>query len=223
MRKLAALVLCLLACREKSEPRPAPAAAGESVPAVTVTLEPTAAADAAIGALGKLLQPSAPVLGFAEIRPHLQPLAADCTKGSELACAVFANLYRYGALVARKAPEEEVARLDEACGSEKDPAACALAGEARHDAAKGRQAGELFALACSQGIAEGCAIGDDIDALARACDLGEFGSCAALVERAGKQAGPRVARGLAIFNAACARRHHPSCDAARVLTGKLAP
>jgi hypothetical protein len=189
---------------------------------VTVTLEPTAATDAALAALGKLLQPSAPVMGFAEIRPHLQPLAADCKKGSEIACAVFANLYHYGVLVARKAPEEEVARLDEACGVDKDLAACALAGEAHRDQAKARQAGELFALACSQGLAEGCALGDDLAKLTRACDLGEFASCEALVARAGKQAASRTARGLAIFQAACARRHHPSCDAARTLSRELA-
>lgn len=213
MRGIALAGLLGLACQGKGDSKP---------PEVTVTLEPTAAADAAIGALGKLLQPSAPVMGFAEIRPHLGPLAADCKKGSDLACAVFANLYRYGALVARKAPPEEVARVDEACGKGEDPAACALAGEAHHDAAKGRQAGEIFALACAQGIAEGCAIGDDPGPLGRACDLGEFASCEALVGK-DRQGRARIARGLAIFQAACARRHHPSCNAARALGERLAP
>ncbi len=212
MRRLAVAALFLLACREKTSEKSGPR------PAVKVTIEPTGASDAALAALGKLLQPSAPVMGFAEIRPHLQPLAADCAKGSELACAVFANLYRYGVLVAHKAPADEVARLDEACSAEKDPAACALAGEAHRDQAKARQAGDLFALACSQGIAEGCAIGDDVSALTRACDLGDFGSCEAL---AGK-APAKTARGLAIFQAACARHHHPSCDAARTLSRRLA-
>jgi hypothetical protein len=105
---------------------------------------------------------------------------------------------------------------------DKDPAACALAGEARHDQAKARQAGALHALACSQGIADGCAIGDDLTALTGACDLGDFASCEALVGRAGKEAASRTARGLAIFQAACARRHHPSCDAARTLSRELA-
>jgi hypothetical protein len=212
MRRLALAALLLLACRDRSEKN-------QPTPSVEVSLEPTAAADAALAAIGKLLQPSAPVMGFAEIRPHLQPLAADCTKGSELACAVFANLYRYGVLVARKAPAEEVALLDEVCTSDKDPAACALAGEAHRDQAKVKQAGDLHALACSQGIAEGCALGGDLEKLTRACDLADFGACE---ELAGKpQAARRTAHGLAIFQAACTRHHHPSCDAAKTLSEKL--
>jgi TPR repeat protein len=214
VRRLAFAALLLFSCRdrsEKSEPRPA----------VTVSMEPTAAADAALAAVGKLLQPSAPVMGFAEIRPHLQPLAADCKQGSDLACAVFANLYRYGVLVAHKAPAEDVARLDEACGVDSDPAACALAGEAHHDQVKVRQAGALFSLACSQGIAEGCALGDDREKLTGACDLGDFAACEALVGMAGADAGRRTARGLAIFQAACTRHHHPSCNAAETLAREL--
>ena len=217
MRKISLAALVLLACQAKSEKNQK----SEQAPAVTVTLEPSAAVDAALAALGKLLQPSAPVMGFAEIRPHLQPLAADCKRGSDLACAVFANLYRYGVLVAHKAPADEVARLDEGCGQDRDPAACALAGEAHHDQAKARQAGELFSLACSQGIAEGCAIGDDVEGLTRACDLGDFAACEVLVGKAGAEAGRRTARGRAIFQAACARRHHPSCDAAETLEREL--
>jgi hypothetical protein len=210
VRRIALAGLLLLACRDRSEKRE---------PAVTVTLEPTAAADATLAAVGKLLQPSAPVMGFAEIRPHLGPLAGDCERGSELACAVFANLYRYGVLIARKAPADEVARLDEACSTDRDPAACALAGEAHHDSAKARQAGVLFGLACAQGIGEGCAIGDDVKGLTRACDLGDFAACEALVGK--PKAAMRTARGLAIFQAACARRHHPSCDAAETLAREL--
>jgi TPR repeat protein len=213
VRRLAFGALLLLACKEKSQE-------SEPTPSVAVTLEPTEAADAALAAIGKLLQPSAPVMGFAEIRPHLRPLAADCNRGSDLACAVFANLYRYGVLVAHKAPAEEVARLDEACSSDKEPAACALAGEAHRDQGKARQAGDLYSLACSQGIAEGCALGDDLEKLTRACDLGDFPACDALAEKAGGEAARRTARGLAIFEAACTRHHHPSCDAARALSEK---
>jgi TPR repeat protein len=219
VRRVALAALVLLGCREKSEPKPAPQK--QETAGVTVTVEPTAAADAAIAAIGKLLQPSAPVMGFAEILPHLHPLAVDCKKGSDLACAVFANLYRYGVLVAHKAPAEEVARLDDACGQDKDPAACALAGEAHRDQAKAKQAGELFTLACSQGIAQGCALGGDLDGLTRACDLADFGACEELVGKAGAEAGRRTARALAIFQAACARHHHPSCDAAETLSREL--
>src|SRR6185503_189259 len=119
-------------------------AAEAAPPPVTITVEPSGATDAALAALGKLLQPSAPVMGFAEIRPHLQPLAADCKEGSDIACAVFDNLYRYGVLVAHKASAEDVSLLEKTCREDKDLAACALAGEARWDAKRPGPALDLF-------------------------------------------------------------------------------
>ncbi len=266
MRRLACALLLVLGCQEKSEksqpppPPPVPEvqpSADAAPPAVAITVEPSGATDAALAAIGKLLQPSAPVMGFAEIRPHLAPLAADCKEGSDIACAVFDNLYRYGQLVARKAPAHEVAVVEKACRADKDIAACALAGEARWDPKRPKPALELLGLACFQGLrracarmarlrlepgtedptltekrahelladvckerdAEGCGYAGDPEALARACDLADFGSCAALIGKAGARA--RTARGLAIFQAACGRRHHPSCDAARTLSQKL--
>ncbi len=267
MKRLTCALLLLLGCREKSEksqpppPPPVPevkaAAADAAPPAVEITVEPSGATDGALAAIGKLLQPSAPVMGFAEIRPHLAPLAADCKAGSDIACAVFDNLYRYGELVARKAPAEEVTVVEKGCREDKDLGACALAGEARWDPKRPGPALDLFGLACFQGMrracarmarlrlepgaedpkltekrarellvdvckerdAEGCAHAGDREGLARACDLADFGSCEALVGKAGARA--QTARGLAIFQAACARRHHPSCDAARTLSQKL--
>lgn len=266
MRRLAVAIALLAACQEKKAeksepPHPPPVAATTAAdaapPAVAITVEPSGASDAALAAIGKLLQPSAPVMGFAEIRPHLVPLAADCKQGSDLACAVFDNLYRYGTLVAKKASEADRALLEKACREDKDLAACALAGEALYAPATARQADELLGLACFQGLrracarmarlrlepgaedptlsekrarellvdvckerdAEGCAYAGDVEGLTRACDLGDFASCEALV---GKPEGKaRTARGRAIFQAACARHHHPSCDAVKTLSEKL--